>query len=315
MLAQVRGTIAERRLFGRGDHVVVACSGGPDSVALAHVLGRLAPELGMSLVVASVDHGLRAEAPEEVAWVGRFAERLGLPFHPLKVRVGAGPSVQAAARQARYDALRTLAASLKARRIATGHTLDDQAETVLARVLRGAGVAGLGGIAPRRRDGVVRPLIDCTREQVRAHLRHHGLASLEDPSNTDPRFERARLRAGLLPLLAEEDPQVAVHLARLADEARATARWAQNRARRLLVRASNARRLSCARLRALPTPVRQALLREWVRAATGEAPSRSHLEQLERAARGHGEVRLPGHARVVADGGTLVLHGGAVTPE
>jgi tRNA(Ile)-lysidine synthase len=308
VLSRVRRTVADRRLLEPGDHVLVACSGGPDSVALLHVLARLAPELGVSVAVASVDHGLRPEAEGEVAWVGRLAGQLGLGFHPLRVTVASGPSVQAAARQARYGALRGAAASLGARRIATGHTLDDQAETVLARLLRGAGITGLSGIAPRRRDGVVRPLIDCTREEVRAHLAHHGLAHLQDPSNADPRFERVRLRAEVLPSLAREDPQVAAHLAHLADEARATARWAERRARRLMARASDPDRLRTARLRSLPPPVRWALLRLWLARATGARAARAHLEDLDRASRGRGEVRLPGGFRVVARPGELTLH-------
>lgn len=284
---------------------MVACSGGPDSVALVHVLARLAPELGFTVAVAAVDHGLRPEAAGEVAWVGRMARASGLPFHPLDVRVTPGPSVQAHARAARYGALLGLARTLGARRIATGHTLDDQAETVLARLLRGAGVTGLSAIAPRRRDGVVRPLIDCTRAQVRAHLTHHGLACLQDPSNRDRRYERVRLREELLPRLAQEDPQVAEHLASLADEARATARWAQRRGRRLVERSAGAGALCTSRLRAAPPPVRRAALRQWVGRATGLDPRRAHLEQLERALGGRGEILLPGGVTVRAERGWL----------
>jgi tRNA(Ile)-lysidine synthase len=307
VLARVRRSILERGLLARGDRVLAACSGGPDSVALVHALHRIGPELGIEVSVASVDHGLRPEAADEVAWVGAFAEGLALPFRPLRVTVPPGPSLQAAARRVRYEALRGAAQALGARRIATGHTLDDQAETVLARLLRGAGVAGLSGISPKRRDGVVRPLLDCTRAEVRAHLAHHGLRWLEDPSNQDPRFERVRLRSQVLPMLAEEDPQVRVHLAQLADEARVTARWAQRRARRILARAAHPDRLRTARLRSLGPPVRRALLRQWVARATGADPGRAHLEALEHALRGRGEVWLPGGARVVASPGELRL--------
>lgn len=287
--------------------MLVACSGGPDSVALAHALARLAPEWGLDLTVASVDHGLRPGSADEVATVGELAAELGAPFHRLQVVVPAGPSVQGAARAARYGALAGLVRSLGATALATGHTLDDQAETVLSRILRGAGITGLSGIAPRRRDGVIRPLIDCSRRQVRDHLTRHGLGCVEDPSNADGRFERVRLRTDLLPRLATEDPQVARHLAQLADEARATSRWARRRAERMLAHGTEPHRLSSARLRAAPETVRRAALRRWIVRGTGVAPGRAHLEQIERALGGRGEVWLPGGYRVLAEPGQLLL--------
>ncbi|MFW6051574.1 MAG: tRNA lysidine(34) synthetase TilS [Myxococcota bacterium] len=306
----MRRTILERRLIRRGDHVLVACSGGADSVALAQVLARLGPEMGFTVAVASVDHGLRPEAPDEVAWVGRLSAGLGLDFHPLRVSLPSAPSLQAAARAARYRALLELARATGAGRVATGHTLDDQAETVLARLLRGAGIAGLSGIAPRRRDGVVRPLIDCSRAQVRAHLDHHGMSFLSDPSNADPRFERVRIRHALLPRLAEENPRIGTHLAHLADEARASAGWARRGAERLLSASASPHVLRSARLRAAAPPVRRAALRRWVARATGRAPGRAHLEEIERALRGRGEVRLPGGGRVHAGRGWLQIEPG-----
>nr|MDQ3035052.1 tRNA lysidine(34) synthetase TilS [Myxococcota bacterium] len=135
LLARVRRTVRERRLLERGERVVVAVSGGPDSMAMLDVVARLARELALDLSVASVDHGLRAEAADEIELARALATRLGLPFHALRVVVEPGGSIQAQARRARYDALRELAVALGARRIAVGHTRDDQAETVLARLL------------------------------------------------------------------------------------------------------------------------------------------------------------------------------------
>ena len=153
--ATVRRTIRERGLLSAGDHVLVACSGGPDSTALLHVLHRLRGDLGITLCTASIDHGLRPESAEEVAQVGAFAGSLGVPFVAARVDVSAeGPSLQARARDDRYLALHELASSQSAGVVAVGHTQDDQAETVLARMLRGAGLRGLGGIEPRRADGV-----------------------------------------------------------------------------------------------------------------------------------------------------------------
>lgn len=317
LIARVRRTVAERRLLRRGDHVVVACSGGPDSVALTDVLARLQGELGVTLVVASVDHGLRPEAADDVAHVRRLADGLGVPFRALEVRVPAeGPSLQAAAREARYGALRQLAAREGARRVAVGHTQDDQAETVLARLLRGAGVTGLGGIAPRRRDGVVRPLIDCRREQIRAHLAHRGLEAVSDPSNEDPRFERARLRRAVLPALEAEDPRLVPHLAALADDARASTGVLRRRARRLrdVAGAGPEGTLAADRVAAAPRAVRRELLRAWLREQIGRDAGREHLEALDRALEGRGHARLPGGWVARRQDGRLGLFRAGATP-
>ena len=173
----VRRTVHERALVSPGDHVLVACSGGPDSTTLLHVLHRLRSELGITLCVASIDHGLRPESAFEVEQVGAFASTLGLPFYPVRVDLAAeGVSIQARARELRYEALHEVARSHDAVRIAVGHTQDDQAETVLARMLRGAGLRGLGGIEARRSDGVIRPLLDCSRADVRTYALEHELS-------------------------------------------------------------------------------------------------------------------------------------------
>ena len=308
IVARVRRTLVERRLVASGDHVLAACSGGPDSVAMVHVLGRLARPLGLTLLVASVDHGLREGSADDVEAVGRLADSLGLPFRGLRVEVPPGASIQAAARAARYEALRGLAVEEGATRIAVGHTLDDQAETVLARMLRGSGVPGLAGVAPRRRDGVVRPLIDCRRSEVRAHVAHHGLPVVEDPSNADRRFERVRIRLDLMPALADEDPAIAEHLAGLADDARAIRGLLSSRGRRLVERAeAGGEGLGVAVLLRAGEAVRRAALGAWLARETGRAPGRVHLAAVSRLLRRSGEVLLGDDwsARVVD--GRLVL--------
>jgi len=313
ILARVRRTVSERRLLERGHRVLIACSGGPDSTALLDVLHRLRRELGVSLEVASVDHGLRPSSAAEVEAVGRFADALGLPFHPLRAHVPTEGSLQGAAREVRYRLLLELARSRGADRVAVGHTLDDQAETVLARLLRGAGVRGLGGIHPRRPDGVVRPLVDCRRAEILAHLRRFELPYVADPSNRDPRFERVRLREELLPRLEAEDPRVVAHLAALSDEARALEALVNQLAAPHLEPLLGLDEVAVAELAPLPQPVRRAVLRGWIEARTGSAPGRAHLEDLDGLLAGGGEVRLPGGRAVragVGDGATLRLDGG-----
>jgi tRNA(Ile)-lysidine synthase len=223
MLSTILRTIATRALFRPGDEVLVAVSGGPDSMALLHVLWEARVRLGVTLEVVGVDHGLRPEATRELDLVRSRAEALALPFLRLDVDVArerrGGVSLQDAARRARLGALATLAAKRAARRVALGHQADDQAETVLFRILRGTGLAGLTGI-PYQRDPFVRPLLDVGRAEILRYLRRRSIPFVEDPSNADLRFARARIRHRILPLLAEENPRVSDALVALAAAAR-----------------------------------------------------------------------------------------------
>jgi tRNA(Ile)-lysidine synthase len=222
MLSTVLRTIAARALFQRGDRVIVAVSGGPESMALLHLLWEAQERLGLTLEVAGVDHGLRQAAAGELELVRARAEALGLPFVRLTVDLGGGrrrAGLQDAARRARLGALAALAAERGARRIALGHQADDQAETVLFRIVRGTGLRGLGGI-PYVRGPFVRPLLDLRRAQILRYLGRRSISFVEDPSNADLRFARARVRHRYLPLLAEENPRVAEALLALAGAAR-----------------------------------------------------------------------------------------------
>ena len=308
LVARVRRTIRERDLIAKGSLVLVACSGGPDSVALVHALARLSdePELALSLAVASIDHGLRQNARADVEIAREHARDLSLPFHALRVEVEPGASLQAAARRARYAALHELARRESAARIAVGHTLDDQAETVLARMLRGAGVEGLSGIAPRRSDAIVRPLIDARRSDARAFAAALPRPFASDPSNDDTRFLRTRVRATLLPALEREDPAIAVHLARLADDARAVARSLRAAGRRLLARASTGDAVRAEVLERAREAERRAALRLWARAKIGSRLSRAHLVAIDHALRGRGEVLVGDGWVVRVTGGELV---------
>jgi len=291
-------------LLRAGHHVLIACSGGGDSVALAHLLATLRTELGISLSMAAVDHGLRPEAAEEARTVVRLGERLGIPTRVLEVEVPSG-NLQAAARRARYAALRDLARRQGAQRVATGHTMDDQAETVLMRLAQGGSLAGLGAIAARRADGVVRPLLDCRRRELRAHLDAHGLPWVEDPSNEEPRFERVRRRS-LLSEIEAERPEVVPNLASIAEEARQMRRIVRGEAARWRrACAAPGGGLRRAELGALAPAVRRELLRSWLAAAAGPL-RRVHLEALERLVRdGRGEVLLGDGWGVRVVGGEL----------
>jgi tRNA(Ile)-lysidine synthase len=189
--------------------IVAAVSGGPDSTCLMHLLatwhagGERPP-----VVVATVDHGLRPESTGEARQVGRWARALGFR-HKVLTWQGDKPDtgLQEAAREERYRLLADLARKVKASHVVTAHTLDDQAETVVMRLVRGTGVGGLAGMRPALiRDDItlVRPLLGVPKARLLATCAAAGWPYLEDPSNADPRFARARLRQHLMPLLARE---------------------------------------------------------------------------------------------------------------
>jgi tRNA(Ile)-lysidine synthase len=222
LLTLARRLVREHRLVARGDTVLVAVSGGPDSMALLHVLGRLRNELGCDLVAHGVDHGLRASAGAELDRVAAFAGALGVPFGRSRVEVAPGGDLQARARRARHEALRRAATEAGAASIATGHHADDRAETVLLRLLRGSGPRGLGCLPPRAGE-LIRPLLWARRADIDAHLERHRVPFSLDPSNDDRRFLRARVRHELLPLLCELSPGIVGHLTALADDLQADA--------------------------------------------------------------------------------------------
>ncbi len=213
----VERAVADDRVFTRGDLVLCAVSGGPDSSALMHVLAHLRGRLGHRLAACGVDHGLRAEAAGELARAAALAAGLGVPFEIVKVEVAEGGNLQSRARAARHQALREAATRLGAAVIATGHTADDRAETVISRLLRGAGPRGLAVLPPR--DGMlVRPLIRALRSDVEAYVRRHAITTSADPSNADPRFQRVRIRIEVLPLLRTLAPRIVHSLCDLADQ-------------------------------------------------------------------------------------------------
>jgi tRNA(Ile)-lysidine synthase len=227
LLTLVRATIVREKLFQRGDVVLVAVSGGPDSMALLHALVLLRAKLGHRVVAHGVDHGLRAEAGGELDLAERFARAHEVPFARSAVRIAPGGNLQARARAARYAALREAAGAASARVVATAHHADDRAETVLLRLLRGAGPAGLAVLPPREDDGpcapfpLVRPLLLAHRHDVEAHRARHDVPCATDPSNADPRFLRVRVRRELIPLLTSMSPHIVDHLCALADQLRA----------------------------------------------------------------------------------------------
>ena len=294
MLDHIQRAFERHSMARRGDLLLVAVSGGADSVALLHALWTLRTKLGIRLAVAHLHHGIRgAAANADAAFVRRLAKRLALPLAEEYGRVpqqarAAGISLEMAARTARYDFFRNVAEKLSAAGVAVAHTADDQAETVLLRLARGAGPQGLGGMEPvSRRDGlkIIRPLLGVTRTEIVAYLKKNRLRWREDASNRDTHFLRNRVRHEILPLLERRlNPQIRAALLKTAEVLREENDLLDRIAGRALSpqaprRAGAARpTLSVKRLIKLPLALRRRVLRLWLIGAGVDA------EQLDFAA-------------------------------
>lgn len=203
-------------LVPRGARVLAAVSGGPDSMAMLHVLAGLRAKYAFGLFAHGIDHGLRPGAAAEIDLAADLARSLDVPFAQTRLNVEPGGNLQARARAERWDALHAAALRVAADLIATGHHADDRAETLLMRLLRGTGPRGLAVMPPRDGDRI-RPMIRARRADIRAHIARHHLPHSLDPSNLDPRFLRVRVRHELMPLLERLSPKIVEHLCNLAD--------------------------------------------------------------------------------------------------
>ena len=221
LLQKVKHTVSRHRMISEADSVIVAVSGGPDSVCLLHVLHELKNELPIHLVVAHFDHGLRpSEDESETDFVRGLAESLSLPFETAKGRLLARRtpgSGEEAARNARYAFLERVRKKREAQKIALGHNLNDQAETILMRLLRGSGPSGLTGIPPCRERSIIRPLIEIERSEIENYLKARKLTSVTDSSNLKTDYLRNKIRLELMPLLEGQQPQLVRLLGRTAE--------------------------------------------------------------------------------------------------
>ncbi|MET7966914.1 tRNA lysidine(34) synthetase TilS [Micromonospora sp. NPDC005305] len=297
--------------------VLVACSGGADSLALAAATAFVAPRLGRRAGLATVDHGLQPGSAGRAERVAGWAREAGLdPVEVVAVSVTGRPGgPEAAAREARYDALLATARRHGAAGVLLGHTRDDQAETVLLALARGAGPRGLSGMPPRRDcDGMplLRPLLDVPRDDTRGACAALGLAPWEDPHNADPAYARSRVRADVLPALVRAlGPGVVDNLARTARLLAADTAALDELAAAALAEVRGAEAgLSVDGLAALPPAVRTRVLHAWARelGATPAALSHRHVAALDALVtdwHGQGAVHLPGGLPVRRHAGRL----------
>jgi tRNA(Ile)-lysidine synthase len=293
-------------MFEFGMRIGVAVSGGADSVCLLYLLRELAERVQLTLAVVHLNHNLRgAEGDEDAEFVRGLARSLALPFHLESIDVRAlCPNVEQAGRQARQAFFSRLRSSSVVDRIATAHTRSDQAETVLYRLLRGSGTAGLSGILPVTAEGVVRPLIDCTRDQVQDYLVTRGLPWREDRTNAELVFIRNRIRHHLLPEIEREYSPAAVHIlgatAEVArDEEDYWASITRSLAARLFITRRDAVLIQVPDVRDLHLALARRLIRLAIREVKGDLLSIDidHVERilaLTASSEGHGRVQAPG---------------------
>lgn len=302
---------------GPAADVLVACSGGPDSLALAAGTAFVAPRLGLRAGLVTVDHQLQPGSAGQAQGVAGWAKQAG--FEPVLVETvqtrGRPGGPEAAAREARYEALVRAASAHGAGVVLLGHTRDDQAETVLLAMLRGAGARGLAAMPARRVVGGVtlgRPLLDLGREQTLASCRALDLVPWQDPHNRDPAFARARARTLLKSLVDSLGPAVVANLARTASLAAADAEALDALAEQAAAAAVDADgSLRFAALDGLPAAVRTRVLHAWalglgIPAAALAQRHVAALDALVIAWRGQGPVHLPGGTTVARRADRLV---------
>ena len=308
--------IGREEMLRPGDGVLAAVSGGADSMALLHVLTRLAPAQGWRVAAAHVHHGLRgAEADRDEEFVRRQCAALGVPLFVCHADVRreaeqSGEGLEEAGRRVRYAYLARVCRENGLRRTATAHTASDNLETLLLHLARGCAVRGLCGIRPVLGD-CIRPLLDCSRGEIEAYCRERGIPYVTDGTNLDPAFSRNRIRLEAVPALRAVNPRLEEAAARLVRAAARDEAYLEEQAGALLKKARRADgAAACGVLEAAPAALRLRALER----LTGGAEER-HLLAAQRLLTQEGALTLPGGRRLRAADGWLILEDGAPAEE
>lgn len=306
MRSKLMRFVREQGMVAPGDTLICALSGGADSVAMTFAFYLMREELGIQLEAAHFNHHLRgAESDRDEAFVRDFCRGYGIPLHLGGGQVTAGEKgLEAAARDARYAFLRSLPG-----KIATAHTADDNAETVLMRLIRGTGLKGLGAIAPIS-GNVIRPMLSVTRQDVEDFLEEWGLGHIEDSSNESDQFLRNRIRHRIMPLLREENPKIGKNLSRMALRLREDEAFLGAQAAGMLP--------DVEALKTMPAAVRSRHLEAFLKDSGVKEPEDAHISRVEAllfSDKPSAGADLPGGVTVARNYGVLEVRRSAQTLE
>ncbi|MFW6146884.1 MAG: tRNA lysidine(34) synthetase TilS [Thermodesulfobacteriota bacterium] len=304
---KVLSTIREHHMISRGDKIIVAVSGGPDSVCLLEILFRLQELLHVTLLAAHLDHGLRpGEDQKETEFVEILSRRLGIPCAVGKasqLEKTQRNSLEQRARESRYTFLEELLRAHQAQRVALGHNKNDQVETVLMNLLRGAGLAGLSGIPPVRGSRYIRPLISITRKAILAYVQEKGLSYMTDSSNLEKDYLRNRIRLELIPALSAYQPRLLERIDDLAFICRQENRFMEEEAEKhlthMILTGSEGLNISLKELQSLPLSLQHRVIRAAIQKIKGNLRKihlghiRAILELIENP-KPQADINLPG---------------------
>ncbi len=326
LIEQVLKTVRNYRMLKPGDKVMAAVSGGPDSVFLLEALVHLKNKFGVKkLIVCNLDHGLRGkESQEDSLFVKDLTEKLGLEFiHKtvdLKKAAKGDLSTEEIARAARYQFFREAASSAGVNVIATGHTLDDQAETILMRIVKGAALKGIVGISPLREDGdmmIVRPLIELEKANIVDYLNEKGMIYRIDSTNLKPVYFRNVVRSEIIPFLERYNPKLKRVLFNLAEHLREDFEFISDQkaevSGRILSSGKNSAEIKLKDIAVQPRTIQKEILRDALERSGGEVKKLSfrhwkEMESLIRYKQKGSSVDLPGSIRVTRTGTSITFH-------
>ncbi len=277
---KVLSTLFNYNMIAKGDRVIVAVSGGPDSVCLLKTLSKFQELLHFTIIVAHFDHGLRpGEDTKETEFVYNIATKLNLPFiygRPENAINRNGPSIEEKAREERYQFLKKTLKKQNSQKIALGHNMNDQAETVLIHFLRGTGITGLSGMAAINKENYIRPLLFVSSEEIRTYLNQNNTSFMIDSSNFDKRYLRNRLRLELIPQLLSYQPKLIQHLSNSAFVFRHEDEFLETEAQKARKDMTNDSKkgksleLSLHLLKKAPLPIKYRIIRQAIKKVKGD---------------------------------------------
>jgi len=288
ILTKVRNTLKKHALIQKKNKIVIGVSGGPDSVALLYLLNSLKEELKLKLHIAHLDHILRKDSSKDRKFVEDLAKKLNLPITCAEVNVkelAKRGSLEEIARNIRLGFLFKVAKDVKADKIALGHNLDDQAETVLMRILRGTGLSGLSAILPKRDIAgyqIIRPLIEIRRSEIEAYLRKKRIKPRRDPTNSEDIYFRNKIRNKLIPLLEKDyNRNIKELLSKMAEGIAFDYDYLAKAAKRVIAQRKN--KLALKKLLALHPAIRRISLRLLIKRIKGDTRriTFKHIEEIE----------------------------------